>query len=76
MSEAVKVEPIVNGLKQRVEELLLEWPDHPGLVQVIFLGIHTNSNGNTLYLCGLCLVSICLSAFCTTTTAGNIYFKA
>ena len=59
MSEAVKVEPIVNGLKERVEELLLEWPDHPGLVQVIFLGIHTSSNGNALYLCGLCLL-VCL----------------
>ena len=34
MSEAVKVGPVVNGLKERVEELLVEWPDHPGLVQV------------------------------------------
>jgi midasin len=34
VSEAVKVGPVVNGLKERVEELLVEWPDHPGLVQV------------------------------------------
>ena len=34
MSEAVKVGPVVNGLKERVEELLMEWPNHPGLVQV------------------------------------------
>ena len=34
VNEAVRAGPVVNGLKERVEELLVEWPDHPGLVQV------------------------------------------
>jgi hypothetical protein len=34
VSEARKAGPVVAGLKKRVEELLVEWPDHPGLVQV------------------------------------------
>jgi midasin len=35
VSEARKAGPVVAGLKKRVEELLVEWPDHPGLVQVM-----------------------------------------
>lgn len=40
VSEAVRAEPIVNELKARVEEFLLEWPDHPGLVQVSIIHTH------------------------------------
>ena len=32
--EAIRAEPIVSSLKTRVEELLMEWPNHPALVQV------------------------------------------
>ena len=34
VSEAVRAGPVVTGLKERVKELLVEWPDHPCLVQV------------------------------------------
>lgn len=32
--EAMRAGPVVSHLKIRVEELLLEWPEHPGLIQV------------------------------------------
>ena len=32
--EARRAGPVVSGLKDRVEELLVEWPEHPGLCQV------------------------------------------
>lgn len=39
--EAMRAESIVSFLKTRVEELLIEWPNHPALVQVsYFLMIH------------------------------------
>ena len=34
--EAMRAEPIVSFLKTRVEELLIEWPNHPALVQVSY----------------------------------------
>ena len=34
MREAQRVGPVLTSLKERVEELLMEWPDHPSLVQV------------------------------------------
>jgi midasin len=33
--EAIRAEPIVSSLKTRVEELLMEWPNHPALVQIV-----------------------------------------
>ena len=32
--EARRALPVVVSVKNRVEELLVEWPDHPGLNQV------------------------------------------
>ena len=33
-SEAQKVLPVLNDIITRVQGLLFEWPDHPGLKQV------------------------------------------
>lgn len=33
--EAMRAGPVVSHLKSRVEELLSEWPEHPGLIQVM-----------------------------------------
>ena len=37
MCEARRAEPVVTHLLSRVKELLVEWPDHPGLLQVYML---------------------------------------
>lgn len=37
--EAKRAGPVVTDLKNRVEKLLVEWPEHPGLVQVT---LHNN----------------------------------
>ena len=49
VSEAVRAGPVVTGLKERVKELLVEWPDHPCLVQV-----RTFSNV-LLIVCWICI---------------------
>jgi len=41
VSEAVLCRPVLNGLVQKVSELLLSFPDHPTLVQVC---IHSNNS--------------------------------
>ena len=40
--EARRAGPILCSLKERVEQLLAEWPDHPGLLQVMLLRSNFN----------------------------------
>ena len=43
--------PVITELRTRIEELLLEWPDHPGLKQVlsdVYCPVITHCNGSIL----------------------------
>lgn len=59
MYEARRAEPVVASLQSRVDELLVEWPDHPGLLQVYTLQpptfltciLYSRSGGKLLLQC-------------------------
>lgn len=36
INEVHRLTPVMKGLKKRVNELLLEWPEHPSLSKVIY----------------------------------------
>ena len=52
--EVQRALPVITELRTRIEELLLEWPDHPGLKQVLsdmYCPVITHSNASMLLEC-------------------------
>lgn len=57
--EVQRALPVITELRTRIEELLLEWPDHPGLKQVlsdVYCPMITHSNASPCCLNVLQLV--------------------
>ena len=49
--EVQRALPVITELRTRIEELLLEWPDHPGLKQVlsdVYCPVITHYNASLL----------------------------